>query len=86
MAGVMAVHWCAGGNFAINILPQQPLLSDRIHHQRHSEEIFAFASVCSCILDNSLRQIYISALIMALCKRNVDCRFIDIKHRPLAFC
>ena len=40
-----AVHWCAGGNFTINMLPQQPLLCDRIHHQCHSKEIFTFASV-----------------------------------------
>ena len=50
----MAVHWCAGGNFTINILPQQPLFCDRIHHQRHSEEMFAFASVWSCMSDNAL--------------------------------
>ena len=47
VAGVMAVHWCAGRNFTINMLPQQPLLCDRIHHQRHSKEIFTFASVWS---------------------------------------
>ena len=78
LAGVMAVPWCAGGNFTINMLPQQPLLCDRIHHQRHSKEIFTFASVWSYC--DPVCEIYFSALIMALCKRNDECTFIDIKH------